>query len=258
MTKIESASQLREQADSIGEMATFQMRIAKAFSEEVQRRKDAGEPRLLKTHLWKAAGVSSAAATHWFSGENGADFDVCVKIAPLLNVNPYWLYDESCKMREPLLLTSYSKTEKSKAESSNESPAALGGATLIRGYVPLISLVQAGAWQEVIDNLQPGEGELIETTYNARRHTFALRVKGDSMEPRFPEGSILIVEPEEPAVHGKFVIVRQNGDSEATFKQLVQDGNNLYLKPLNPRYPILEMAKDAVICGVVKRVEMDV
>lgn len=128
----------------------------------------------------------------------------------------------------------------------------------VAGRVPLISWIQAGMWNEVIDNLSPGEGERIETTYKARAHTYALRVVGDSMEPRFPEGAILIVEPDEPADHGKFVIVRQRGNTEATFKQLVRDGAQWYLKPLNPRYPILAMEEDAVICGVVKRVEWDV
>lgn len=128
----------------------------------------------------------------------------------------------------------------------------------IAGRVPLISWVQAGMWSEVIDNLHPGEGERIETTYRARAHTYALRVVGDSMEPRFSEGAILIVEPDEAAEHGDFVIVRQKGGSEATFKQLIVDGAQIYLKPLNPRYPILQMEEDAVICGVVKRVEWDV
>lgn len=258
MTKIESASQLRELADSIGEMATFQMRIERAFAEETKRRKEAGEPKLTKTHLWKAAGVSSSAASHWFNGENGADLDACIKIAPLLRVNPYWLYDESKPIHDGALLSLYGGGVSSVSESYDVAPTELGDTALIRGYVPLISWVQAGDWQAVIDNLSPGEGELVETTYNAKRHTYALRVKGDSMEPRFPDGSILIVEPDEPAVHGKFVIVRQNGNTEATFKQLVQDGSNYYLKPLNPRYPIMELRPDAVICGVVKRVEMDV
>lgn len=128
----------------------------------------------------------------------------------------------------------------------------------IRGCVPLISWVQAGAWSEVIDNLQPGEGERIETTYRASPNAYALRVRGDSMEPKFPKGCILIVEPNENPEPGKYVIVRQNGDTEATFKQLVQDGGTMYLKPLNDRYPIMMLRPDAVFCGVVKRMEMDV
>lgn len=127
----------------------------------------------------------------------------------------------------------------------------------LTGRVPLISWVQAGAWQDVIDNLQPGQGERIATTWPARAHTFALRVRGDSMEPKFPDGCIIIVEPDDTAAHGNYVIVRQNGD-EATFKQLISDGGTWLLKPLNPRYPILPMSDDSVIVGVVKRIEMDV
>ena len=127
----------------------------------------------------------------------------------------------------------------------------------IHGLVPLIAWVQAGYGVSAVDNLHPGEGERIETTYRARRHTYALRVNGDSMEPKFPQGCIVIVEPEENPQHGKFVIVRQNGD-EPTLKQYVEEGSNKYLKPLNPRYPIITMGPDDVFCGVVKRVEMDV
>lgn len=125
------------------------------------------------------------------------------------------------------------------------------------GSVPLISWVQAGNWENVIDNLAPGEGERIQTTYKAKKHTYALRVRGDSMEPKFPSGCIIIVEPEQCPTSGQYVIVRQNGD-EATFKQYIEDGSSKYLKPLNDRYPIMEMRKDAVFCGVIRRMEMDI
>ena len=127
----------------------------------------------------------------------------------------------------------------------------------LRGWVPLISWVQAGYGVTAVDNLHPGEGERIETTYKARRSTYALRVNGDSMEPKFPQGCIVIVEPEDQPEHGKFVIIRQNGD-EPTLKQYVVDGSVKYLKPLNARYPIMVMREDDAFCGVVNRVEMDV
>lgn len=124
--------------------------------------------------------------------------------------------------------------------------------------VPLISFVAAGSWTDAVDNYAPGDGEAwVETTVPVKRHTYALRVEGDSMEPRFPNGAILIVEPEAEAKSGSFVIMRQNG-TDATFKQLVHDGGRWYLKPVNPRYPIMELAEDAVLCGVVKQMVMDV
>ena len=129
----------------------------------------------------------------------------------------------------------------------------------IRGRVPLISWVQAGMWMEIVDNFAPGDAEQwLDTTYNARSNTFALRVQGDSMEPRFPEGSIIIVEPNDDAVHGKFVVAKRPGENSATFKQLVVDGGRCYLKPLNPIYPLIEITAGTQIVGVVKRVEMEV
>lgn len=187
---------------------------------------------LNQTQLGESIGVASGNISRYESGINAPDFDRLGPLADALGVSVADLF--------------------TLAETGN-----LARAPDIRGSVPLISWVQAGHWNDAIDNLQPGEGERISTTYRARKHTYALRVRGDSMEPKFPDGAILIVEPSENPEPGSYVIMRQNG-GEATFKQLVQDGDTRYLKPLNPRYPILELLPDAVFCGVVKRVEMDV
>jgi len=140
----------------------------------------------------------------------------------------------------------------------DESQSNVSQTIIATRRVPLISLVAAGTWSEAMDNFQVGDAqEWIETTASVTSGAYALRVEGDSMEPKFPHGAILIVDPNEVARNGSYVIVRQNG-SDATFKQLVIDGGESYLRPLNDRYPIMAMRKDAVICGVVKRVEMDV
>lgn len=121
--------------------------------------------------------------------------------------------------------------------------------------MPLISDVQAGSYKEHVDNLHPGDGglELIPTTVPVNRHTFALRVSGDSMEPEFKEGMILVIEPEMEPNPGDFVVAK-NGEDETTFKQLVKDGGDWYLKPLNERYPIKPLGQ-AKIIGVLRAVE---
>ena len=81
--------------------------------------------------------------------------------------------------------------------------------------------------------------------------TFALRVPDDSMEPEFHEGEIIIVDPTLTGKHNLFLIARMEGDSLATFKQLIIVGNRTYLKPLNSRYPLIEVQGDLRICGVV-------
>ncbi len=120
----------------------------------------------------------------------------------------------------------------------------------ITGKVPLISWVQAGDFKQIIDEypLESHE-DSVHATVRINRYTFALRVKGDSMEPDFPEGIIIIVEPEMDFQPGDFVIAK-TGD-EAVFKQIVKDGSDWYLKPLNTRYPIKPLG-NAHIIGVVR------
>lgn len=128
----------------------------------------------------------------------------------------------------------------------------------LRGKVPLISWVQAGQWCEISDQFQPGDAESWrETTAKVSSEAFALRIIGDSMEPAIPRGSVVIVDPAIEATNGRIVVVRQNGDSEATIKRLVIEGGVRFLQPDNPRYPIMEMRTDAVICGVAIKVELD-
>lgn len=124
----------------------------------------------------------------------------------------------------------------------------------IVNLVPLISWVQAGAWSEVVDNFQPGDADQYYPCPEKHSdNTFALTVIGESMYPDFIPGEIIYVDPCVEAGSGAYVVVRQNGDTEATFKQLMFDGSKKYLKALNPNWPspIIEMLPDAVICGVV-------
>lgn len=130
----------------------------------------------------------------------------------------------------------------------------VGGRLVVRAEVPLVSEVEAGNYT-VIDNFKPKNGfVMVPVSVDVKRHTYALRVHGDSMVSdtgdSFPEGSVIVVEPEMPALAGDYVIAL-NAAGEATFKQLVKDGGDLYLKPLNNRYPIKPLGA-AKIIGVVR------
>lgn len=208
------------------------------------------ERRLTQVALAKIAKVQQSTIADLERGRTEKTTSL-VEIAYALGVNPAWL--SSGKGRKEAVIPTYS-TANGSLEQSNISPTKIA----IGGRVPLISLVAAGNWEDVVDNYAPGQAdEWIATTVAIKQHTYALRVQGDSMEPKFPDGAIIIVEPEDEARHGSYVIVRQNG-TEATFKQLVVDGGRKYLKPLNERYPIMQMNQDAVICGVVKQMVMDI
>ncbi|NDV11651.1 LexA family transcriptional regulator [Crenobacter caeni] len=127
----------------------------------------------------------------------------------------------------------------------------------IRGKVPVISWVRAGNWMEAIDNFEPGMAEdWVDVTVPVRRGTFALVVQGDSMEPVFTEGGVIIVDAVADGADplpGKYVVAKRRSDNAATLKQLTMDGGIAYLKPVNPRYPILTLDEDTDIIGVVRQ-----
>jgi SOS-response transcriptional repressor LexA len=78
---------------------------------------------------------------------------------------------------------------------------------------------------------------------------FALRVLGDSMEPEFVEGHIIIIEPEGVFKDGSYVLALYQ--DEYIFRQLVIVDERYFLKPLNDNYPTLEMATLDTIKGVI-------
>lgn len=126
----------------------------------------------------------------------------------------------------------------------------------VRRRIPIISSVQAGEGTSTKRSYPSGKPEeWITTTAKVGERAYALRVIGDSMEPKFPEGAIIIVDPDSKTRHGSFVVALLRESHEVTFKQLIMDGKR-YLKPLNPRYPIMEIDSHTTICGVVKQMVM--
>ena len=128
----------------------------------------------------------------------------------------------------------------------------------VRGAVPLISWVQAGNWADIVDSFAVGDAEAwIDTTAKVSSNAFALRIVGDSMTPKVPDGSIVIFDPARGYHHGSLVLAKRTGDQQATFKQLWYDGATPYLKPLNERYAMIEMPSDTRIIAVAIRLELD-
>lgn len=79
--------------------------------------------------------------------------------------------------------------------------------------------------------------------------SFALRVLGDSMEPEFLAGEIIIIEPDGALRPGSFVLAQLDG--EWTFRQLAKTGEIWCLRALNPAYAELPLPDLSAIYGVV-------
>ena len=101
----------------------------------------------------------------------------------------------------------------------------------------------ASEWDLPVE--QPATGTCIEA------EPFALQVLDDAMEPEFPAGCIIIVDPTGHARDGAFVLAELDG--EYIFRQLAGPvGDRYELRALNPGYaPLpLDAGLDA-LAGVV-------
>jgi repressor LexA len=64
---------------------------------------------------------------------------------------------------------------------------------------------------------------------------FALRIKGQSMEPKISDGDVVIVRCQHNIDNGQIAIVCVNGD-QATCKKVVKQTNGILLVPFNPAF----------------------
>lgn len=84
--------------------------------------------------------------------------------------------------------------------------------------------------------------EYVLFNISASSEAFALRVRGDAMEPDFRQGDIIVVDPLRKPRPGSFVVAL-DAKGEATFKQyrdlgLDETGEHIFeLRPLNQLYP---------------------
>lgn len=84
---------------------------------------------------------------------------------------------------------------------------------------------------------------------------FFLRLADESMHApagvAFPAGSLIFVDPHQEPQPNDFVVGYTDDPREPTFKKLVQDGSQRYLRALNPQFPVRQIDGDFKPIGVV-------
>lgn len=96
--------------------------------------------------------------------------------------------------------------------------------------------------------IQPQRGDA-EFDACSSAEPFALMVLGDSMEPEFVEGEVILIEPEGLATDGSYVLAQLAG--EWIFRRLVRHGGGWQLQALNPAYPAADIPGLDVVKGVI-------
>lgn len=84
--------------------------------------------------------------------------------------------------------------------------------------------------------------------------SFATALTDNAMEPLFPVGTTLILDPERPAKDRSYVIAQLIITDELVFRQLITNGNKQYLRALSPELsslPATELTTNDTILGVL-------
>lgn len=107
--------------------------------------------------------------------------------------------------------------------------------------IPVINKVAAGYPTEFTDLDYPASvaDEYIACPDVSDPEAFAARVVGDSMEPQYREGDIVVFSPRLTDIAGCDCFVRLERDNQTTFKRVYveDDGRTIRLQPLNNAYP---------------------
>jgi phage repressor protein C with HTH and peptisase S24 domain len=105
--------------------------------------------------------------------------------------------------------------------------------------IPLIGMAQAGGDGFFDDGGYPvGAGwDEVSIPEIGDPHAYALEISGDSMEPVFRDGDMVVVSPAAPIRRGDRVVVR-TARGEAMAKQLTRrSARRIELRSLNPEHP---------------------
>lgn len=102
--------------------------------------------------------------------------------------------------------------------------------------VAVLGTVHAGTFLEQIEDAS--DYVYINTDVTRNRQCFALKVKGDSMEPSgIVEGDTIVVSKGERPYNGDIVVGLIDG--EAAVKIFYKENGRIFLKSSNPKYPTI-------------------
>ena len=182
--------------------------------------------------LAKALGVQRAAISKYENDTVPLKFESALKIAELLNIDPYYLIDDENKINVGTF------PFHGKSELRKEIPGAMPIGNLVA--LKLIASVRAGYggtavadWDGEYENIP----EFMLKGY-PQDECVLFKVKGDSMYPRLLDGDLIVVHVQSSVDSGDTAIIVYNGD-EGTVKKVnyVYGEDWLELIPTNPEYP---------------------
>ena len=159
---------------------------------------------MTQAQLASLCGVHQTAVSQWEKGRTDPDKNSIITLSEIFNVSADTIIG---------------------LEQRNEK----------KNLIPVLGYVRAGIPIEAVQEILDYE-EISESMAASGEH-FALRVTGDSMEPRICDGDVVIVRRQSDVDSGDIAVVLVNS-MDATIKKIIKKGTSISLVPFNPNYDV--------------------
>lgn len=214
---------------------------------------------LSQKELAKLIGVSSAVMSHWELDENKPNAERIVQLCKALNITASYLLDYYGK--ETTKVTKQEKTFLNKMRTLSDYDKETVNVLIDRlceradnnivefprRHIPYYDAVVSAGTGELVFNDVPSELIAIPDTDETKNAAFAVRVKGDSMEPTFYDGDMVMVQKTPSINVGDIGIFIDPDSNEGFIKELGKD----CLVSHNKKYPDMIPNKHIRILGKV-------
>lgn len=173
------------------------------------------------------SGVSKASISQYINGSHAPSNISSGKMSKILGVNPLWLMGFDVPMVESI------------KEYISQKSVTINVLEHIVSRMPLETNTNIIGTEEISE-------ELAKTG-----NFFGLQIHGDSMEPKFSEGDVVIVRQQDDAKDGDFIVALVNGD-DAICKKLKKYSDGIMLLSNNPKYEPMVFSNQDIIEKPVK------
>lgn len=191
--------------------------------------------------------------TNYLKGSYEAKQDNVYALSLILDVDEAWLM--GCDV--PMERKNDADTDKDLLKKIGAIP--LSGENMVK--IPILGTVKAGYNYLAEENIVGTIKVNMDLVKDGSEY-FALKVKGDSMQPVLFENDIVIIKKQNDCEDGQIAVVLINGE-EGTIKKVKKSSNGIWLQPFNNNYEPLVFTNDEVedipvkIIGVVKQLQRE-
>jgi len=124
-----------------------------------------------------------------------------------------------------------------------------------RLLVPIIEWKHTPYWLEIKEHFQPKH--TIDAKSDISRDAYALVINSDRFEPRFSDGSIVIVDPTLEPKNRDHIITKDHNNSTITIMQTILENSKIFLKSVGKAFEMSKVDENYDNFGVITELHMN-